>query len=297
MDRVRFGRTGLEVSRLGIGTSQNREVVTLLLDAGANVVDTAQCYGDHERFLGETVSHRRAEFVLVSKCGHHEVLPDGRLRSRPISMHDIDAALERLRTDHLDAMLLHSYDRDLLERGEAVEVLLEARRAGKIRFAGYSGDNETAEVAAAIPGLDVLEVSVSAADQRNIDRLLRSGPVPGAPGTIAKRPIANAAWRWMGMAPDQIPDGPRPYAARLAAMGLDPAWIDACAGGWAEFALRFNLSVPGLHTSIIGTGNPENARANLAYAARGPLPEPTFAAVRAAFASAEAAAGGWPALN
>jgi aryl-alcohol dehydrogenase-like predicted oxidoreductase len=297
MQRRRFGTTGLDVTPLGIGTTRDPAVLACLLDAGANVVDTAQCYEGHEEFLGATVAHRRHEFVLVSKCGHHDVLSDGSLRSRAISMDDIDGALQRLRTDHLDVMLLHSYDRDLLERGDAVAVLLAARDAGKIRFAGYSGDNETARIAAGMPGLDVIELSVSVADQHGIDAVLPHCIASGS-GTIAKRPIANAAWRWLGCPEPEIPPAVLPYVRRLAAMNLDPAIPAGFEGGWAELALRFNLSAPGLCTSIIGTGRVGNALANVAYASRGPLAPDLFAKIRAAFQAArDGADGDWPGLN
>ncbi len=297
MNRVAFGATGLEVSPLGIGTTRNREVLTCLLDAGANVVDTAQCYEGHEEFLGATVAHRREEFVLVSKCGHHNVLPDGSLRSRAISMDDIDGALRRLRTDRLDVMLLHSYDRDLLERGDAVGVLLEARRAGKIRFAGYSGDNESAQLAAVTTGLDVIETSISFLDQHGIDAVLPPCALAGA-GTIAKRPIANAAWRWLGAAEAGVPDGVLPYVQRLAALEIDPALVGEIEGGWSELALRFNLAVPGLCTSIVGTGSVANARANVEFVSRGPLPNAVYDALREQFRFArDRSNAAWPGLN
>lgn len=292
-----FGATGLRVSPIGIGTTHNPEVLACLLDAGANLIDTAQCYEGHEAFLGATVSHRRDEFVLVSKCGHHNVLPDGSMRSREISMDDVDGALQRLHTDHLDVMLLHSYDRDLLERGDAVAVLLEARRAGKIRFAGYSGDNDTARLAATIDGLDVIELSVSIADQHGIDAVLPQCIASGS-GTIAKRPVANAAWRWLGRPEAEIPPAVLPYVQRLAAMQIDPAIAAALPGGWSELAVRFNVSVPGLGTSIIGTGSLENAGANVAYASRGPLPSGMFEDLRTKFLAARTRAGAeWLGLN
>ena len=286
-----FGNTGLSVSPLAIGTTHEPQVIHSLLDAGVNLIDTAQCYGEHETFLGRTVSHRRHEFILVSKCGHHDILPDGSMRSRPISMADIDTALAKLRTDHLDVMLLHSYDRDLLESGEALGVLSEAKRAGKIRFAGYSGDNETAAIAVQRDEVEVLETSISIADQRNIDLVLPLCQEHGI-GVIAKRPIANAAWRYLADArePDEHV---RPYAQRLAAMNLDITrfgFKDSSAD-WSALALRFNLTVPGLHTSIVATANAAHAKANINAANQDPLPKATYNAIRNAFQQAEAETG------
>ncbi len=72
--------------------------------------------------------------------------------------------------------------------------LVEAREAGKIRFCGYSGDNEAAAFACRLPDVAVLETSVNLADQANIDQALRLAKTHDV-GVIAKRPIANAAWK------------------------------------------------------------------------------------------------------
>ncbi len=293
MQKLPFGATGLEVSPLGIGATDRLEVIELMLDSGTNLVDTAQVYGEHEVFLGECLSHRRDQFILVSKCGHHDILADGTMRSREISMDDIDRALKRLRTDHLDAMLLHSYDRDRLEAGDAVAVLARARQAGKIRFAGYSGDNDRAAIAAGMQDLDILETSISIADQSNIDHALPIARDRGV-GVIAKRPVANAAWRYLAEPPQTYGKHKvAPYVERLKVMGLDlPALgFEDSPAGWSELAVRFNLSVPGLHCSIIATRQAGHARDNLAAAARGPLPRSTYDTIRRAFAEAEKARG------
>lgn len=291
MKKHPFGKTGIQISPLGIGCTDNVDVIHLLLDAGCNLVDTAQCYGAHEAFLGEHFRHRRDEFFLQSKCGHHEVLPDGSMRSLNISMADIDAGLRNLRTDHLDAMLLHSYDLDALQRGEAIDVLQAAKAAGKIRFAGYSGDNERALFAARHGAFDVIETSISLADQRQIDTLLPLCRERGI-GVIAKRPVANAAWRGFEDH-HNVAAKASVYTRRLAAMQLDLPSMGLTEDnpGWSELALRFNLSLDGLHSSIIGTKSPNHARANLAVVEKGPLSAEVLTQIREAFRRAESASG------
>lgn len=206
MKYIEFGNTGLRVSRLGIGAitidptaKDKRHVAALmnrLLDAGVNLIDTAQCYPRSEELIGKYFAHRRRDYILVTKCGHHEILSDGSMRSLPISMQDIDSALRRLRTEYLDAMLLHSYDYDLLRQGDAIELLVAARQAGKIRFIGYSGDNECALWAARYTAMDVIEMSVNICDQHNIRHVLSECRKRNI-AVIAKKPIANAAWRYV----------------------------------------------------------------------------------------------------
>ncbi|MFM2092011.1 MAG: hypothetical protein RLZZ127_2500 [Planctomycetota bacterium] len=295
-----FGRLG-PCSPLGIGNLQPdpaggdwAEVAAIyerLLDAGCTLIDSAQCYGASEAFLGERLRHRRDRFLLVSKCGHHEVLADGSWRSRTVSMADIDGALTRLRTDHLDAMLLHSYDLEPLQRGEALEVLRAARQAGKIRAIGYSGDNERAAWAIDHGGIDVVEMSLSLADQANAGLAERAAAKGIA--VIAKRPLANAAWRYTD--PASAPDAHRLYATRLAALGLDPA-RHGCAD-MGELALRFTISLPGNPVAIVASRGRANQDANLAAAAKGPLPAATMALIRARFAEAARHGGDWAGCN
>ena len=213
-------------------------------------------------------------------------------------MTNIDAALRKLHTDYLDAMLLHSYDLEALQRGDAIEVLQAAKTAGKIRSAGYSGDNDRALFAAHHGAFDVIETSISLADQTQIDSLLPLCREKGI-GVIAKRPVANAAWR--GLKDLNNPaEKASVYTQRLAAMKLDLPSMGFLNdnSGWTELALRFNLGLDGLHSSIIGTKNTQHARANLAVVEKGPLPPEVQKQIREAFRHAEVDSGSaWPGEN
>src|SRR3954471_7594295 len=231
MEQIPFGRTGLQVSPLGFGaapigflkTEQDRvaNILNLLLDSGVNLIDTAAMYEGSEELIGRAVGHRRSEYVLVSKCGTKVPDIDAPAWSAELVRRTVDRALKRLRTDHLDVMLLHSCDLATLKKGEALGALVKARDAGKVRFAGYSGDNEALAWAAAHPDVAVVETSVNFADQANIDHgvaVARQHDV----AVIAKRPIANAAWLCAdgrGFYSEYV----RPYVDRLRQMKLTPA--------------------------------------------------------------------------
>ncbi|MFW5860460.1 MAG: aldo/keto reductase [Planctomycetota bacterium] len=297
MQRIAFGATGALVAPLGIGAiavesdpSAAARVVEQALDNGCNLVDTAACYPGHEQFLGQWLAHRREDFLLVSKCGHHAIGNDGVARSRPITMDDIDAALERLRTDHLDAMLLHSYDVEPLQRGEALGVLERARAQGKLRWVGYSGDGAAAAWAAGHEAVQVIECSINLADQRNIVQVLPRCRERGV-AVIAKKPIANAAWRCIG-APDGAHPAWRAYVERFAALDLAPE--DHGCGDMAELALRFTLSVPGVHCAIVGSADPAHRAANHAAVARGPLSTTMRERIRRRF---DTLGADWPPCN
>jgi aryl-alcohol dehydrogenase-like predicted oxidoreductase len=299
METRTFGRTGLEVSVLGFGgapigvleTGQAEVdgVLGLLLDHGVNLVDTAAGYRGSEEAIGRSIGSRRDDFVLVSKCGQaFDDLP-GEPWSEELISSTIERSLARLQTDYLDVMLLHTCDLEVLERGEAVGALVRAREAGKIRFAGYSGDNQAGAYAARLDDVAVIQTSINICDQVNIDCVL---PVAAECGVavMAKRPIANAAWKDLNDQPGFYARYAETYTERLALMAIGPEDIGFEESDWAELALRFTLSCD-LGTAIIGTTNPDHVLANIEAASRGPLPEEAVAKLREAFVAAMALAG------
>ena len=167
---------------------------------------------------------------------------------------------------------------------------MKARDAGKVRFVGYSGDNEAAAYAAALPDVAVVQTSISIADQANIDRVL---PAARKHRTSASWPSARSPTprgRTCRDQPGMYKSYAAPYTDRLAKMRLDPAALGfsgAPESAWPELALRFTLSQGGVHTAIIGTTNPENAKANLAAAEKGPLPPEVVKQIRDAFRAAD----------
>jgi len=300
MQKRTFGKTGFEVSPLGFGagpigylsTDQERiaRILNLLLDSGINVIDTAASYPGAEEAIGKSVSHRRDQYVLISKCGQaFDDLP-GAAWSAQVVTATVDRALKRLKTDHLDVMLLHSCDLATLRKGDALGALVKAREGGKIKFAGYSGDNEAVAWAAAQPDIAVIETSVNIADQANIENGLAVARKNNV-GVIAKRPIANAAWKDASEQSGIYANYASEYHRRLKEMKPDPedlGFTEAAGQVWPEVALRFTLSVAGVHTAIIGTTNPENARGNIAYAEKGPLSGDVVEKIRQAFNRASA---------
>ncbi|MHC4471022.1 MAG: aldo/keto reductase [Planctomycetota bacterium] len=272
METRTFGRTGLEVSVLGFGGSEIgfRDVppdtvarlLTEALDAGLNVIDTAECYEGSEELIGSAVSHRRDDYHLFTKCGH----PDGfgtEDWSSDSILASIERSLVRLRTDHLDLIQLHSCEEEVLRRGDAIEALERAREKGYTRFVGYSGDGAAARYAITCGRFDTLQTSLSIADQEAIDLTLPLARERGL-GVIAKRPIANAAWIH-----ESLPESAyiQPYWERLGK--LDYEFL----GGEEAFstALRFTLAAPGVHTAIVGTTRPGRYAENAALLDAGPL--------------------------
>ena len=143
MEMRTLGRTGLQVSRLGLGaaeiglrltladTAQAAEVLNTALDAGVNYVDTAACYGVSEELIGRTIAHRRGEYTLATKCGHVTGGYQGEPWTAQTIRDSVDRSLVRMRTDRVDLMQLHSCDRATLERGEVVQACWKPGRQGR----------------------------------------------------------------------------------------------------------------------------------------------------------------------
>ncbi|MBV8316078.1 MAG: aldo/keto reductase, partial [Planctomycetaceae bacterium] len=278
-----FGKTDMQVSVLGFGGAEigyeraTADVVARLLDdaldAGLNVIDTAECYLDSEELIGQAAARRRKDYYLFTKCGHPE--GPGRGDWRPDSLlRSIERSLRRLKTDRLDLVQLHSCSEDELRRGDVIEALRRAREKGYTRYIGYSGDGQEARYAIESGAFDALQTSVSIADQEAIDLTL---PLAQARqmGVIAKRPLANAAWRYA-----ERPENAyhQPYWERLRVLDYDFLRSDPRQA--ASVALRFTLGVPGVHTMIVGTAKPGRWRENAALLDAGPLPREQFEAIR-----------------
>ena len=283
MERRRLGRTDIVASVLGFGGSEIgyerasvRTVERLLggaLDAGLNVVDTAECYEDSEELIGKAIGGRRRDVHLFTKCGH----PGGWSRAnwRPKSLlTSIERSCQRLRTDHLDLIQLHSCSLAELRKGDVIAALEQARERGWARYIGYSGDGEAARYAVECGRFDTLQTSVSVADQHVIEQTLPLARARDV-GVIAKRPLANVAWRYA-----RKPSEPyyQTYWSRLRR--LDYTFLRDLPDIAVGTALRFTLSVPGVHTAIVGTRQPERWQQNAALLAAGALPPTELERIR-----------------
>ena len=290
-----FGRTGLAISPLGLGAGElggqdqdEREIEALLrgaVERGVTLIDTARSYGRSEDRIGRYRAPVRDAVVLSTKVGYGvDGVPDW---TGECIRRGIDNALGRLATDRIDIVHLHSCPIDVLAGGEVIRALHDARAAGKVRCAAYSGDNEALAWAADSGQFDSLQLSWNLCDQRAaavIERAHQRGL-----GVIAKRPLANAPWRFS--------DRPTGSEAELYWLRWRAMWDDASGaallGGmtWGELALRFAAHHPGVSAAITGTRQLSHLAHNAELAARGTLPGAVSEAVRARFAAVGA---DWP---
>lgn len=293
-----LGKTGIRVSTLGFGGSEIGyqevaqktvdKIIGAALDAGINVIDTAECYANGERLVGIAIARRRADVILMTKCGHAP-LGSASERASGYAQPDwepamlassIDRSLKNLRTDYVDVMQFHSCAIETLRDDRVINVLTRARDAGKARFIGYSGDSEDAVYAVEMGIFDTLQISVSIADQEALDRVLPAAAARGM-GVIVKRPIANAAWRSGKQPPGDWYT--RPYWDRLQTLGYD--FLNRDIEEAVAIALRFTLGSDAVSTAIVGTTRAERVAQNIAHANAGPLPPAEYEAIRARWRS------------
>ena len=295
MERRELGKTDMNVSVLGFGGSEIgyeraslatvKKLLTQALDAGLNIIDTAECYVTSEELIGEAVGKRRGDYYLFTKCGHERgwAQPDWRPESL---LRSIERSLKRLKTDYVDLVQLHSCSEVELGEGGVIDALKRARERGTTRYIGYSGDSAAAVYAVECGEFDTLQISVSVADQEALDRSLPAAAARSM-GVIAKRPLANIAWHNGRRPPDDFYG--RVYWERL--QELKYPFLEGDLEATVTAALRFTLSVPGVHTAIVGTAKPGRFAENAAVLEAGPLPKDAFDKIRARWR--EAAQATW----
>ena len=247
-------------------------VLNSALDAGINVIDTAECYEGGEKSIGNAISKRRDEFLLFTKCGHPRGIGSADWSASSI-LQSIERSLRRLQTDRIDLIQLHGCSEAVLKKGEAISALEKARERGWVRYLGYSGDGHPARFAVECDAFDALQTSINIADQEAVSQI---APLTRARnvGLIAKRPLANFAWK-TGHKP--INSYHHQYYERLRKLNFDFLRNDE---GSIAIALRFVLSVPGVHTAIVGTTKPERCQENARLLESRPLPQNEYKAIR-----------------
>jgi aryl-alcohol dehydrogenase-like predicted oxidoreductase len=273
-----FGTTNLEVTPLGFGaglfgddTIPEKDVESFfnsVLDSGINFIDTARGYGLSEERIGKYLSHRRDEYVLSTKVGYD--IPRYENWTSDIITAGIENALRLLQTDYLDIVHLHSCELNILKLGEVIEALGKAKEQGKARCIAYSGENEELKYAVETNRFDSIQTSVNICDQCDIDTILPHAKEQGL-GIIAKRPLANAPWRYVELPKGQYVEE---YLKCWITLNLE---FDL---PWDEVALRFTAFSANVDTCIVGTTKETNLKRNIEIIEKGHLPQDIIGSVK-----------------
>lgn len=204
-----LGSTGLKVSVIGIGTWQfggewnktfsQDEVDGMFArgnELGLNLIDTAECYGDHlsESLIGKAIEKTRSDWVVATKFGHHY---DGFMnRSEPRSPDDVleqlHGSLKALRTDYIDLYQYHSWGDEFFD-DDVLAVLHKMQSQGKVRHLGVSispNSNVKQVEACKARGLEFVQVVYN-----RLDRVPESGvfdiAIRDKLGILARVPLAS----------------------------------------------------------------------------------------------------------
>lgn len=205
-----LGSTDLKVSVIGVGTWQyggewgkafQQSEVDAMFDAareaGINLVDTAECYGDHEseRFVGAALQRDREKWIVATKFGHHFHKPFE--RSEPRTPADIvkqtEDSLVALRTTYVDLQQYHSWGDDQFFADDVLAALLKLKDQGKIRHIGNSvGSNRNVKQIAASKDRNVEAIQII---YNRLDRAPEEAAFPVCRdqnlGVLARVPLAS----------------------------------------------------------------------------------------------------------
>jgi 1-deoxyxylulose-5-phosphate synthase len=310
MQHVRFGGTGLRVSRLCLGTmtfglqcdeAQSRAIMDAAADGGIDFFDTADVYplgggrttaGRTEEIVGAWLKGKRHDFVLATKCaGEMGPKPWHGGTSRKHILDAIDASLRRLGTDHVDLYQLHRFD-PLTPIDEALEALDAVVRMGKARYVGVS-NWPAHRIARALGRSELRGLARIASAQPRYNLLFRSFERDLLPmcqeeaiAVIPYNPLAGGLLTGKHDRAAPPPAGTRFTLGSAARRYQERYWnerefetigalrpIAGEAGmSMATLALGWVLSHPAITAPIIGASRPEQLADSLAAAERGSLP-------------------------
>jgi aryl-alcohol dehydrogenase-like predicted oxidoreductase len=247
LQKYRIGKTGIEVSMLGLGTvkigrqqgvhypnafelptdNELNQLLGCAFDLEINLLDTAPAYGTSEERLGRALRGKRQDWILSTKAGEEFVNGVSRFDFSPLAIQkSIERSLERLQTDYLDIVLIHSNgdEHTIVMEENVFETLERLRDSGKLRAYGMS----TKTVAGGMQTIDHAHVAM----------------VTLNPNHTSEREVIEYAHQKQKSI----------FIKKAFASGHLPA----------EDSLRFAIAEPGVTSVIVGTINPEHLKQNVA---------------------------------
>ena len=295
MDTVRFGSTGLKVSRLCLGTmtfglqcdeKTSYAILDRAAEGGINFIDTADAYplggtadtaGGSEAIVGKWLRGKREDFVIATKChGRMGPNPWNAGLSRKHILEAMDASLQRLQTDYVDLFQLHHPDPDT-PMDESLSAMDDLVRSGKVRYIGVS-NHPAWKIARAIGRSELLGIARFVSVQPRYSLLFREMerdmfPMCAEEGlaVIPYNPLAGGLLTGKHKHDAPPPEGTRFTLGTAAGNYQDRYWQDRefssvealreiAAGadlGMVKMAIAWVLANPVVTAPIIGASKPE----------------------------------------
>jgi len=282
LPKRKLGRTGLEVTQLGYGAmevrgervwggrpcddAQANTILNAVVNSGINFIDTANDYGKSELYIGRHFAQRRQAFFLATKCGCHVVYAGDHddtphVWTRENLRRNIADSLLKMQTGHVDLLQLHNPTVEQCEQAKLVDILQEIKALGAARFIGCSSTSPHLATYIDWGVFDVFQIPYSALQRQHENLItkaaeagagiiIRGGVSRGEPGSTEG---ATNTETWDKFKKARLDELRAPGESRTA------------------FLLRFTLSHPHCHTTIVGTREPKHLAENVATVARGPL--------------------------
>ncbi|MEX2562793.1 MAG: aldo/keto reductase [Nitriliruptoraceae bacterium] len=306
METVALGRTGIEVTTVGIGTGgpsragqkhglaldESVALVRRAVDQGVNLIDTSEIYGTEDIVARVLADVPRDDVIISSKVSPRQ---EGELRTPAQLAEAFEEALRKLGVDHVDIFHLHAvevgdYD---YARDELAPVLLAAKERGAIRAVGitepFAADSGHATLQRAVRDdlWDVMMVGFNLIHRTARELIFEPGRAKGIGmlGMFAVRRALGNPDRLRAALSDLDEATRAKIPAQLLADGGIEALIERCgATTLPDLAYRFCREEPGLDATLFGTGSREHLDDNLASFAAPALTPAAIAAIDEAFA-------------
>lgn len=312
MEYVTLGRTGLRVSRLGLGGGghsrlgqrfgatpvESVRIVRRALELGVNFVDMAEAYGT-EAVVGVALRDAGREQVILST--KKSITDQERLITADELAGGLEASLKRLGTEYVDVYHLHGVREDQYDHARTVLVpaLMQLRDHGKIRFLGiteaFAADPGHGMLARAVRDepWDVVMVGFNILNQSARARVFAE-TIRRNTGVLCMFAVRNALRQLdtlrqaIGMLVDQglidrhVLDLEDPLGFALQAEGVE---------GLPDAAYRFCGAEPGIHVVLSGTGNIQHLEQNVRSILSPPLPDDVRQKIVDSFAHVDTISG------
>jgi len=273
LERRPLGQTGLAVTRIGFGAleigrdwglgdaaaqrkpteEQAGIVLHGVLALGINLIDSARAYHCSEERIGTHLAQHRQAYVLATKCGEHSDEPhtyyDFSYRAVSAS---IDLSLRLLQTEVIDVLQIHfgPEPEKVLEDGETVRAMKDAREAGKVRFLGASPGPTVLERCMASGEFDVLQVGYSLLDRGAHDLITKASD--RGSGIVVRSGLGAG---WLTARALTVPLAQRPpQVNRLLAL------VNGDGERLHTLALAFLRAHPAISSILVGTKNLDHLR-------------------------------------
>ena len=293
-----LGKTGIQVTRLGFGAMEFRKgtkyfdyvpekeadtILNMVLDAGINFIDTSIDYGESEHLIGKSISHRRSEFHLATKCSCPvgvTITGGGKdhVYTRDRIVTGINQSLKRMKTDYLDLVQLHgSPSIDEINKLGVIDTLNSIKEEGKVRFIGVSTSVPMLSKYIDLGVFDTFQIPYSALDR--VHETWISNSLKAGAGTIIRGGVSKGEFVSTGLL-KQEESWHQMYKQHYDAWdyfgraGLDELLEEG--ESRTSFLLRFTLSLSDLNTTIVGTANPQHFKDNIETANKGILSEEIY---------------------